>query len=341
MSMGEDGPSHINSPHHTVTSCIYRPPTATIPTIFPPNANDRHWIPVGKMNEALQDEIEAINSIYGDGTIRISMGESSCILRLPEQSISIRLRFPQDYPDKPPTLLGSETSGEHTRKGEASRVVGMVQEILSRTYRPGEVCLFDLLEEVGSMFVSEQGGASHLDEAHDGTLDRNMGMPENHAGHEGQYDKTREAISPDIREPPWVSSEVVSEKKSVFIARCAAVSTTAQAKGYLCHLISTNRKVANATHNITAWRIKGSDGVSYQDCDDDGETAAGGRLLHLMQLMDVWDVMVIVTRWYGGIQLGPDRFRIINSVARGALVRGGYVKAQMGIGSSAKKKEKK
>jgi putative IMPACT (imprinted ancient) family translation regulator len=45
-----------------------------------------------------------------------------------------------------------------------------------------------------------------------------------------------------------------------------------------------------------------------------------------MQLIDVWNVMVVVTRWYGGIHLGPDRFRIINSVAREALVVGGFVK---------------
>ena len=48
--------------------------------------------------------------------------------------------------------------------------------------------------------------------------------------------------------------------------------------------------------------------------------------MHLMQLMDVWDVMVIVTRWYGGVLLGPDRFRIINNVAREALQLAGFAK---------------
>ncbi|KAI9767011.1 MAG: eIF2 kinase Gcn2p negative regulator [Geoglossum simile] len=262
------------------------------------------------MNEALQDEIEAINSIYGDGTIQASVGEGSCILRLPEQSTSVRLHFPQDYPDTPPILLGSEASGEHARKGEASRVVDVVREILGRTYRPGEVCLFDLLEELGSTFVFEQGdayGNSHQDESHDGTLDGSASILEHQAGCEGQYGKKSEAMPSDIQEPVWVLSEGVSEKKSVFIARCATVFTTTQAESYLHRLISTNRKVANATHNITAWRIKGSGSVTYQDCNDDGEAAAGGRVLHLMQLMDVWDVMVVVTRWYGGIQLGPDR----------------------------------
>jgi putative IMPACT (imprinted ancient) family translation regulator len=89
---------------------------------------------------------------------------------------------------------------------------------------------------------------------------------------------------------------------------------------------------------MTAWRIKGPNDTSYQDCDDDGETAAGSRMLHLMQLMDVWDVMVVVTRWYGGILLGPDRFRIINTAAREALLLGGFAKEGK---EEAKKKGKK
>lgn len=62
------------------------------------------------------------------------------------------------------------------------------------------------------------------------------------------------------------------------------------------------------------------------DNDDDGETAAGGRLAHLLQILvcltpvkvfscktDGWKqdldgVLVIVTRFFGGIHLGPDRY---------------------------------
>lgn len=88
----------------------------------------------------------------------------------------------------------------------------------------------------------------------------------------------------------------------------------------------------------------------FIDNDDDGETAAGGRLLHLLQLVDARNVIVIVSRWYGGIQLGPgnffyflclfaftclhhtkhciysiDRFKDINNVARDLLEKCGYV----------------
>ncbi|PNJ81020.1 IMPACT isoform 2, partial [Pongo abelii] len=56
----------------------------------------------------------------------------------------------------------------------------------------------------------------------------------------------------------------------------------------------------------------------------DGETAAGGRLLHLMEILNVKNVMVVVSRWYGGILLGPDRFKHINNCARNILVEKNY-----------------
>jgi hypothetical protein len=140
-------------------------------------------------------------------------------------------------------------------------------------------------------------------------------------------------------EPPWIVGEPISEKKSVFLARVAPVSSPAQAKQYVAHLLATDKKAAKATHNMTSWRIKGPNDTVFQDCDDDGETAAGSRMLHLMQLMDVWDVMVVVTRWYGGVHLGPDRFRLINTAAREALVLGGFAKDNKDDG--AKKKGKK
>lgn len=35
--------------------------------------------------------------------------------------------------------------------------------------------------------------------------------------------------------------------------------------------------------------------------------------------MDAKNVIVVVTRWYGGVHLGPDRFRHINNAARQVL----------------------
>ena len=35
-----------------------------------------------------------------------------------------------------------------------------------------------------------------------------------------------------------------------------------------------------------------------------------------LQLMDVRNAVVVVSRWYGGVHLGPDRFKHINNCAR-------------------------
>lgn len=38
-------------------------------------------------------------------------------------------------------------------------------------------------------------------------------------------------------------------------------------------------------------------------------------------------MLVVVTRWFGGIHLGPDRFKHINQAARDAMEAAGYLEA--------------
>ena len=62
-----------------------------------------------------------------------------------------------------------------------------------------------------------------------------------------------------------------------------------------------------------------------QDFHDDGEGGAGIKIMHLLQDSNVRNVLVIVSRWYGGILLGPARFMYITDAARGVLQQGGYL----------------
>lgn len=102
-----------------------------------------------------------------------------------------------------------------------------------------------------------------------------------------------------------------------------------------------NRKIAAATHNIMAYRIIIPEkGTILQDYDDDGETAAGSRLLHLLQIVDAINVVVVVSRWFGGILLGPDRFKHINNAARSLLLNCNYIKCQGSRDSSQQRKGK-
>jgi hypothetical protein len=269
-------------------------------------------------NDAIQDELTSINSIFDEGTLSpTNEDERIFSLRLPSfPSIVLRIEFPIDYPDAPISVLGTQSVGQDVPKGMGSRAVDIVRDVLAHIYRPGEACIYDLLEEVReALEKAEEDGGLQL---HDQTGDQSAEAKTAHPPTDTMID-----FGP---EPPWIIAPALSEKKSDFLARVAPVSSPDQAKQYVAHLLATDRKAARATHNMTAWRIKGSNDTSYQDCDDDGETAAGSRMLHLMQMMDVWDVVVVVSRWYGGVKLGPDRFRIINTAAREALLLGGFAK---------------
>lgn len=71
------------------------------------------------------------------------------------------------------------------------------------------------------------------------------------------------------------------------------------------------KRVSEATHNIWAYRIiKNLDNrtIEHSNYDDDGETQAGGRLHLLLQLTDSKNVLVVVSRYFGGIKLGNDYF---------------------------------
>lgn len=264
------------------------------------------------MSDELLDEIEAINSIYGEESlVRSDDGaDATYVLQLPgDESSSLKLRFPDTYPaSQPPEVISTHHSSKGER-GAGARDLRLFNEALGEVFSPGLVCLFDAMEEFSRKRDDEEAQetpedqiVSSLEDNREETVDLSA-----------------------LPAPPWTLSEVLVDMKSTFIAHVAPVTSPSQAKLYVEQLLHSDKRIRTATHNITAWRIRGDGSSSYQDCDDDGEDAAGGRLLHLMQLMEIWDAMVVVTRWYGGVKLGPKRFAVINTVARDAFVRAGMV----------------
>jgi hypothetical protein len=273
------------------------------------------------VNDALNDECEALNSIYGSDTIVVSAAESgvAAVLRLPNLPFSFLLAFPFNYPDTSPEVRGTNSTGGSGR-GEGGAVLAVLREVLGRTFNPGQVCLFDLVEEVLPLLKSSNHGKTEdtLEDIEDRSVE-----PERYPAAGTLTANPASNLTP----PAWTMSESLTINKSIFVARACPASSLSEVTDAVSHLLATNKKVASATHNIKAWRLRNEAvGSTVQDYDDDGETAAGGRLLHLLQLMDVWNVLVVVTRWYGGVKLGPDRFRVINNVARDAVVAGGFVK---------------
>jgi hypothetical protein len=111
--------------------------------------------------------------------------------------------------------------------------------------------------------------------------------------------------------------------KSTFQAHVCRVGSVDDVRSVLQQLYQDPR-IQRATHNMWAFRIAtggggGPTGAPLRvtaDNDDDGEDAAGGRLAHLLQAMQASDVLVVVSRWFGGVLMGPVRFKVICDVAR-------------------------
>ncbi|KAF8450218.1 UPF0029-domain-containing protein [Boletus edulis BED1] len=132
-----------------------------------------------------------------------------------------------------------------------------------------------------------------------------------------------------------IEADPIVDRKSVFVGRACQISDPSQVPLILNHLIS-DRHIARAAHPIiNAWRCQVGN-VLHQDNDDDGETAAGNRLAHLLSILEINNVLVVVTRWFGGIHLGPDRFKHINHAARNALEMGGFLDQVEGSKGGAK-----
>lgn len=101
-----------------------------------------------------------------------------------------------------------------------------------------------------------------------------------------------------LAQPSHISIE---EKKSVFIADAAPISSAGNAEDFLCEI---KKKYPDAKHHVYAWRV-GVDEI-LQRYSDDGEPAgtAGIPVLDAMRRNQIDDAIVVVTRYFGGILLG-------------------------------------
>lgn len=99
-----------------------------------------------------------------------------------------------------------------------------------------------------------------------------------------------------------VSAEIV-EKKSKFIAHLFYVESTEEAEKYIKQI---KKDYNDARHNCFAYAIETSDGGILVKYNDDGEPqgTAGAPMLKLILEQGLSNILVIVTRYFGGILLG-------------------------------------
>ena len=98
------------------------------------------------------------------------------------------------------------------------------------------------------------------------------------------------------------STAEVVEKKSKFIANVFYIESKEEAEELIKVI---NKKYHDARHNCYAYRVITSDGI-IEKASDDGEPSgtAGAPMLTILSKNELCNVLVIVTRYFGGILLG-------------------------------------
>ncbi|XP_014913424.1 protein IMPACT isoform X1 [Poecilia latipinna] len=285
--------------------------------------------------QAQIEEVEALSSIYGDEWCVIDEASRIFCIKISSDAekqkltACLQIILPPDYPSAAPPIY--QINAAWLRGSERAKLANSLEDIYVE--HAGESILYLWVERIRDFLVEKSHSSGPVIQegkvnvtAEEDVEDDDEDVPDLRVLKD-TVEKTHFFLDQanDEEIPPIKHGSPITDRRSTFQPHLAPVVTPRQVKMVLEKLYE-NKKIASATHNIYAYRIYCEDKHSFlQDCEDDGETAAGGRLLHLLQILDVRDVMVVVSRWYGGILLGPDRFKHINNCARNILMDEGYV----------------
>ncbi|KAM0525598.1 hypothetical protein ACHAPE_000305 [Trichoderma viride] len=136
-------------------------------------------------------------------------------------------------------------------------------------------------------------------------------------------DTSRSASTPTstASDNVWATSKSLSSKGSTFIAHAAPVTSPSMRSGLMKILFNKYPDMEKTASHV-AWAIRTSFGNSslVQEASfDDGEAGCGKFMLELLREANITNTTVVLARWYGGVMLGPDRWRLMRECLNDAL----------------------
>lgn len=283
--------------------------------------------PLLPLSERAMCEVEAVTSVFEDSIAISSLAgqQDTKLTYTIDNECTVHINVPPEYPSGASLTYTIDLIKSNEKNRILQEELKVAMDLILKEHNEEEV-LFNLIEcirEKFEMATNLEFDDNSRDDDRSGNGPNEQWRGEDSLDDNGAESHVEIAASIQIfHGKPYV------ERKSTFIPHFAYVTNMDQVEAFKREII-TDSKFSKATHNIFAYRYTCTErGIVVHDYDDDGETAAGGRLAEILRLMKVENhgVAVIVTRFYGGQLLGPDRFKIINSQARGLLKEHGVVK---------------
>lgn len=292
------------------------------------------------LSEEGNQELEVLQCIYPDDITIQSNGR--LIYTLPyNNDWSIHISISSKYPEsEAPHILMVEYTGQGLKSQSKDKLPFLFDKcihLMQDSYEEGMECLYDYT------FNLNENWETYLTEWVEFEINEESSITENDDQMkqiEEKLEKMKLIIQDDEPLKGWIQSEPIEDRGSIFVAYAYPTDDEEEALVRLNHLKTDNR-LSRSRHVMYAFRLNpGNKGRITSDCDDDGETAAGSRMLHLLTLMDAQNVIVACARWFTGTHIGPDRFKHINSSTRDAIIKGGFSKKEQSAKTNETSKKK-
>lgn len=140
-----------------------------------------------------------------------------------------------------------------------------------------------------------------------------------------KHSQGKPTISASEQEPAtWSASQPVTLKESTFIVRAISLSKPSERAAKMQALFERYPSLKDASHNAWAYRVNAPTNLFgattvKEESFDDGESGCGSFLIKNMREMATVDTLVVMSRWYGGVMLGQDRWRIMRDCLKNAV----------------------
>ena len=308
----------------------------------PRDKNKEQWI-IDNLSEQ-KDEFESISDIYSTELIVIKKPSSYKLKMTSDENnkhqIILEIKCPIEYPSKsPPNYSISTTFLKHIPN--RTEIDHKFKTIWSEN--EGQCIMFEWISEFqefastifNNQSASNPSPASPPPQSVDELLmeqfliEQQMIMEQTQSN-DIDYssipiEEQRNKLS--IRPNVMYCDKHIEDRKSIFKSYMSFVCDISGIQGFI-DTLKSNKKIAKATHNMIAYRLSSSSsGIINEHYDDDGEHGGGKVILEILRRRHIVDVVVMVSRWYGGILLGSDRFKHIKTMTQ-------YVLEQENVGSN-------
>ena len=108
-------------------------------------------------------------------------------------------------------------------------------------------------------------------------------------------------MSDNFKTPSDIFEAEITEKKSRFIATIAPVSSEEEAASFIKDM---KKKYWNARHNCSAYIIGTQQQIVHSSDDGEPQGTAGKPILSVLSGRKLYNVVAVVTRYFGGVLLG-------------------------------------